>query len=302
METIINRLMGMAEEIAILYQKWFSKDLSDEMSNEALMHLNIAKEAEQRIYNSIPVTQYNQYINTLSLEDSANANLISIMLENYYFEPKIRVINQFLYLQQKRVMFNDGEKQNIYNAQMVSDLRFSYLYHYELFLNLSRFYQIYITSQEDIAELLTPSYVNVLYSFPNAEYFFKKDIFKVYDKKSLQRLSNIPNIETRMDDEYRKNIIGFYEEFMKSDVSMLFASEIKVTKSLMAILLSTFYFSIDSSEMVVDLLNKYRARLYPDLSPQHQEFLEELFITNFKNFTLRRKFKQQEEAISLKQL
>lgn len=298
METIIDRLIGIAEEIAVLYQKWLSEDLSDEMSDEVLMHLNMAKEAEQRIYNSIPVTQYNQYINALTLEDSCNTNLMSIMLENYYFEPKIRVINQFLYLQRKQVMFcEDG-----YQDENMEELRFSYLYHYELFINLLRFYHIFIKlAPEDVAEYLIESHQNVIYSFPNAEYFSKKDIFKVYDKKSLQCLSNIPNIESKMDEEYKKNIIEFYKALMEMDKSKLICFD-KTQRSLMLILLSTFYFSIDSTKIVVDLLNKYRARLYPDLSPQHQEFLEELFATNKKNFTLRRKFKQREEAISLKQL
>lgn len=303
MEAIINRLMEISKTIASLYQKLFSEDEPEEMEDKITQNLNFALAIERKIYQSIPTDQYSQYIQVLTLEDSANENMLSIMLENYYFEPRIRVINQFFYLQQKSAMYNEGVKENIYSDQMIQDLRFAYLYHYELFLNLSRYYQLFIESKENLTNKLIPSYYNVIYSFPYVEDFYhNKDILKVYDKKSLQYFSTIKNIETKMEKKYENDIVSLYEEIMKQNEGELFTIEKETIKALLTILLSSYYLSIDNTAQVVHLFNTYRAKNYPDLSLHHQEFLEEFASFTLKTFSLRRKFKHHDEEISLKQI
>lgn len=277
---IVKKLIGKANDIAKLYQE--IKD--DGKTNENMRRLLTLLEEEKSIYQLIPFPEYENYIRFLSTENDFDS-LLDFMNLDFYFLPQARIVHKLYYFCEKRAMFFESLK---YEEKD----QYQYLFDYELFSNLVRFYAIYLNEKHEFTSYLTLSFLNVVYHFSYAEELFLKmnSSYRFYNKKQLQRFSGLPNIADDLDAEFSQSIQEFMDIIIEDD-ALPFSDDEPITKQSFYIYISTLYLSIENIQYVHDLLAYYKASNHPDLSFSTRNFLDEIQILVQNSEILRRSLK-----------
>lgn len=287
MEENIKRLVEIAQSIKTIYQNILKQGMTT--SNKE--NLLFAIERERKIYDSIPIQEYQKYMEFFSSNEEIEAfDLLSIMLEYQYFVPEIRIINYLDYLLHKECMFSDNVS-NFFSKDKIDEFREYYLIYSELYNNLIIYYRIYFDAKKELFYVLLPSFMNILYSNAYAEnFYFGKE--KAKEKRILQKFSNLENIAAEIDDYFLLMIDDYFNLFLEQEYEEdLEEQEEKIYNTLIQIFLSTLYFSIDSEECMHRTLSKYKASNYPDLPFKNRNFLDEIQMLVKNSVSLRRKLK-----------
>ncbi len=289
-KNIIKNLFCISKSVAKIYEKL----MDDEDLNSTLEDLKVVLDYERKVYMQIPISQYEayiKYIEEISFFDPDD--VLEIMLEGQFLEPRVRILNYFSYLKEKYAMHSDEIEED------APSLRQKYLMKKEYFHYLKLFYLLYLSGREDLFGLLYPSYLNVSYSFLYMEEYFldRESVFSFYDKSLLEKFSGISNVSFAMDASFSRNIKTFYDDLFGAEEKNLFSKEDQISQVILYIYVLSLYFSLQTDEKMDSLLEKYNSNHYSHFSSKLQKFLDDIVYLVNTNKELIRNLKRKQEGL-----
>ncbi len=281
---IPKKLIEKANTVSSIYKKIYRNGKTDEL----MLQLQETLEQERMVYNCIPFSEYDTYLDYFLLDKNIVENnnmVIGVMNLNLYFEPNFRIIQHLDYFREKNSMFCENYETEDEN------LRYQYMYSHEFFYSLMVHYMVYLKfqKQDDSMKL---SFLNVLYSFPYVEelYLKMKEQINPNPLKILLKFSNIENIEKELAKEYSIDISEFYNFIFKNEEILKKANEFE--KTIFLFYIGSLYFSIPNLDTMYDVLNAYNSFYYPYLSIFLREFLDDIYMSVQNSLGLRKNYKK----------
>lgn len=200
---LVTSLTKQAEKIKDVYKEIGLGGINTELKNQLY---SLVKE-EEAIYNLIPLEEYPSYLDYfLEFLERDPYDYVSFITLTDDFQPKIRIIWKFLYLESKASMFCDT---NI----VAEEYRWEYVYENERFNNLLLFYATFLKKYEKYELDFNVSFMSVLYHSPYAEaIYFKNNIY--YDKEWLFKFSGFSNVYSELDKDFIAEIQMFCSDLL----------------------------------------------------------------------------------------